>query len=61
VPLIADGYPEHLYPYTHLLKYSNQQASCHLENAIFEVNGSKMAADEKKRSRPKPQPLDISW
>jgi integrase len=34
--------------YSHLLKDSNQEAACRLENAIFEVSGSKMVADEEK-------------
>lgn len=34
--------------YSHLLKDSNQEAACRLENAIFEVNGSKMVADEER-------------
>jgi hypothetical protein len=34
--------------YSHLLKDSNQEAACRLENAIFEINDSKMVADEEK-------------
>ena len=34
--------------YSSLLKDSNQEAACRLENAIFEVNGCKMVADEEK-------------
>jgi integrase len=34
--------------YSHLLKDSNQEAACRLENYIFETNGSKMVADEEK-------------
>jgi integrase len=34
--------------YSHLLKDSNQEAACRLENSIFETNGSKMVADEEK-------------
>jgi hypothetical protein len=34
--------------YSHLLKDSNQEAACRLENAIYEVKGCKMVADEEK-------------
>jgi integrase len=34
--------------YAHLLKDSNQEAACRLENAIYETSGSKMVADEEK-------------
>jgi integrase len=34
--------------YSHLLKDSNREAACRLENAIFEASGSKRVADEEK-------------
>jgi len=34
--------------YTHLMKPTNQEAACRLENAIFETSGSKMVAEKKK-------------
>ena len=34
--------------YSHLMKSVNQEAALRLENAIFEINGSKMVADNKK-------------
>jgi hypothetical protein len=30
------------------MKYINQEAALRLENAIFEINGSKMVANNKK-------------
>ncbi len=35
--------------YAHLMKPGNQEAACRLENTIFETNGSKMVADNKKK------------
>ena len=35
--------------YAHLMKPVNQEAACRLENTIFETNGSKMVADNKKK------------
>ena len=34
--------------YTHLMKCTNQDSACSLENAIFKDTGSKMVADNKK-------------
>ena len=34
--------------YSHLMKSVNQEAALRLENAVFEINGSKMLADNKK-------------
>ena len=34
--------------YSHLMKSVNQEAALRLENAIFEINGSKMVADNRK-------------
>ena len=34
--------------YAHLMKPTNQEAACRLENAIFETSGSKMVAETKK-------------
>jgi hypothetical protein len=47
--------------YSHLLKDSNQESACRLENAIFEVNGSKMVADDEKGVTAETATLDISW
>ena len=37
-----------LYVYAHLMNPVNQEAPSRLENAIFEINGSKMVADNEK-------------
>ena len=34
--------------YAHLMKSVNQEAACRLENTIFQTNGSKMVANNKK-------------
>jgi integrase len=34
--------------YAHLLKPTNQEAACRLENVVFGENGSKMVAEMKK-------------
>jgi integrase len=39
--------------YAHLMKPTNQEAACRLENTIFGKNGSKMVAGTKKGSRSK--------
>jgi integrase len=38
--------------YAHLMKPTNQEAACRLENSIFGPTGSKMVAETKKGSRP---------
>ena len=35
--------------YSHLMKKENQEAACRLEDTIFEVHGSKMVAENRKR------------
>jgi integrase len=39
--------------YAHLMKPTNQEAACRLENAIFGATGSKMVAEKKKGPRSK--------
>ncbi len=38
--------------YAHLMKPTNQEAVCRLENAVFGESGSKMVAETKKGARP---------
>jgi len=40
--------------YAHLMKSTNQEAACRLENTVFEENGSKMVAKIKKGLLPIP-------
>jgi integrase len=40
--------------YAHLMKTTNQEAAYRLENSVFGESGSKMVAETKKGSRPKP-------
>ena len=42
--------------YAHLMKPTNQEAACRLENAIFGATGSKMVAESKKG----PQPIAVT-
>jgi hypothetical protein len=39
--------------YAHLMKPTNQEAACRLENAIFGATGHKMVTKTKKGQRPK--------
>jgi len=36
--------------YAHLMKPTNQEAACRLENAIFEADGSKMVAENEEKA-----------
>jgi len=38
--------------YAHLMKPTNQEAACRLENSVFGANGSKMVAGIKKGHGP---------
>jgi len=38
--------------YAHLMKPTNQEAACRLENSVFGESGSKMVAETKKGARP---------
>jgi len=40
--------------YTHLMKPTNQEAACRLENAVFGATGHKMVTKNKKGLRPQP-------
>ncbi len=40
--------------YAHLMKPSNQEAACRLENAVFGEDGSKMVAETSKGLRAEP-------